>query len=598
MVVSRICLFITAIALSAIFCFACSNSALNSTVPDSNQYISDEIPIFSVSDISSDRIPAGMWEMAFDSSSMDISISPSRLVTGHMNVKAYIPAPSVQVISYDPLTGIVEADITFQNPTSLNVFDFRMIVYSDDYGFRLRNPDDYTNLFDIPGGMTINPFRAFACGEWRRQFSAYTLKTARVQLYFPGGSSILNFAVDVSYPGNCLEPYSIQNWTCGTLQPETSSYCDASVVVYDWQYNVNSVQFWCPAISGQVLIPFSKVDSYTWAGLITNTAGAKEGYYTGVIIAGSSDSGSQMLYDLFQIQVLAYTPKVIQTLYTPNGAADVDVSGNYAYIAGEESGLIIADISNPMSPFITATFPFSLALFVDYDRGFAYLRDNNNRIRIISVNDPYNPGEVNSIITFGDEIRNFEASGNYLYIAGGVDGLVIYDIRDKRNPVFLTSLYLADFTWSVNLIPTHAFVGTENGFAIVDIRTPSAPSLVKNYVDNCRVNNCAVNGNTLYTAGHFDGLSIFDLTDFQNPVLKSRLGMSQVGSAYELYYRDNGVMIADTAGFSQVDVTLPENPVPKHRVYAGYSNGFAVTDYYVYLADTGSGLKIIQLNQP
>ena len=560
-----------------------------------------ELPLFQKIDLSTDRIQAGLWEMKFDSSTMKISVTPSRMSSAHMNVKAYIPAPTAQVIWFDPLTGILSADITFQNPSSLNIFDMRMIVYSDNYGFRLMNPDDYTDLFDISGGSQVNAFKTYANGEWRRCFSAQTSQTARLQLYFPSGSTSLNFAVDISYPGNCTEPYLISNFTSGNLKPFTSSTCNASVRVYDWQYNVDSVQFWCPSVSGQSMIFFNQIDLYSWEGIIPNTLGAREGAYTGVIIAGSADSESQMLYDLVRIQIDAFEPFVVQNLPTAAGASDVDINGNYAYIAGRNAELIIADISNPLAPFITSTFPTAETVYyIDADHGFAFLREGNNKLRIVSVDDPYNPGEINTLYTFEHEIRNFTSSDNYVYLAGGWAGLIVVDIHDKRNPESVGFKYLGDYADSVTLSGIFAFVGTTNGYAIIDIRSPDSPQLVNYYVDNSWVEHCAVVGNTLYTAGGgLGGFSIFDITDFMNPVLKSRLNVSQCGQPHELYFRDNCIFLAGFTnwGLVMIDVAVPQNPIVKAVVDAGATYGLAVKDGYAYMADIDSGLRIIQLYQ-
>ena len=158
--------------------------------------------------VNSDLI--GMWTMELDSESMNITVESSRDSATQWNITGMIPTPTFALLSFDPISGILNVDATVKNPTSLSAYDVRLIVFTDNLGSRLTNADNWTGLFDIPGGSEINPFKAFAKGEVNREFTGTgTEHTQRLQLYFPAGVTMLKFAITASWPQNCDEPYQI-----------------------------------------------------------------------------------------------------------------------------------------------------------------------------------------------------------------------------------------------------------------------------------------------------------------------------------------------------------------------------------------------------
>ena len=92
---------------------------------------------------------------------------------------------------------------------------------------------------------------------------------------------------------------------------------------------------------------------------------------------------------------------------------DVEVRGNYAYIAGDDFRII--DVSNPSSPSEISSDSangYGIALSGNY----AYL--NCNGLELIDISNPYNPVEAGY---FYNELEDAVAvSGNYAYIPGSL----------------------------------------------------------------------------------------------------------------------------------------------------------------------------------
>jgi hypothetical protein len=247
----------------------------------------------------------GYFTATFDLEKNEAIITQDRDSQAHINVTSYIPTPTIVVNSYDVSTGIVDIDFTILNPYKINAYDPKAIIYTDSIGHMLMNADDWTGLFDIAGGLPINPFCAFVKEIPNRMFEAKASATVNMQILLPGGNRSVKFAIEVSYPTNCEEPYSIDNFQQTTLNNQPASSCSVEVDVYDWQNDTASVYLYCPQITGGPLVPFTQTAPDHWTGNLVNNASIAEGIYTGYIAAFSSGIA---LYDRVQIVVQSLTP--------------------------------------------------------------------------------------------------------------------------------------------------------------------------------------------------------------------------------------------------------------------------------------------------
>ena len=103
----------------------------------------------------------------------------------------------------------------------------------------------------------------------------------------------------------------------------------------------------------------------------------------------------------------------------------VAVAGDYAYVANDESGLGIADVSNPWHPtgvsfYDTPGCAYDVAVAGNY----AYVADGDGGLRIIDVSDPAHPSEAGFYDT-PTYALGVAVSGHYAYVADADGGLVI-----------------------------------------------------------------------------------------------------------------------------------------------------------------------------
>lgn len=198
-------------ALFVLLMVGCSSTNNNPTTPvDPDHDLIASIPTTEIDPDQTNRHLLGMWTLTFNPDTMTAEVEFVREVDHHFNVTAWLaPGMNVVINAYDPVTRIVDADVTITNPFfDLAGHDLRAIIFTDLAGNLLMNPDNWTSLWDILGGQDINPFIAYAKDIANRRFGPFYESTESFQIYLGGGP--VQFAIDVSWPGNCEEPQDQQ----------------------------------------------------------------------------------------------------------------------------------------------------------------------------------------------------------------------------------------------------------------------------------------------------------------------------------------------------------------------------------------------------
>ncbi|MCA8837409.1 MAG: hypothetical protein K8963_06120, partial [Proteobacteria bacterium] len=191
---------------------------------------------------------------------------------------------------------------------------------------------------------------------------------------------------------------------------------------------------------------------------------ASFGVNPGEVFAGEGGTTTisarySMYQDSISVAVDRFDPIALSAVGIVGYANNVDVQGDYAYIAAGESGLLVVDVSDRKKP-----------------RAAGRLNTDGTAIDIV-------------------------AFGNFVYLADGSAGIKIIDVSDKRNPVLAGQLQIGGIARDLALAPPYLYVAAEDaGVAIISIADSTAPFLVDVIDDIGMVSSVAVDGSRLAVA--------------------------------------------------------------------------------------------------
>ncbi len=451
------------LALSFLF-NGCSGNPADLTSPSQTEEVDYRAETYQ-----SGHVLWGVWNFQFNPATLEIAAISARQLAPHFDVTQMIEPPAcndcikLKVTSFKPAQQMLGVDVTLKNPSGLNGYDVRGILYTDDLGHTLLNADAWTNLYEIPGGGPFNPFKAFAKGETKRKFAGMAEYTENYLIHFPLPPMFdqITYAVTASWPGNAKEPYDIFNFSQTELSSAEGSTAKLTVNVLDWQDDVNKVTLVAPDITGEDFTQFTNSFSSVWELMLVNNTGAAPGDYEVRIIATSANSGNQALYDF--VTVTVSTAQGMVLTWGDDGDDDAtDVKIN-------DSGEI----------FVLGTYEGT----VDFDPGpnVLNLSSNGAHDEYITKFDP----DGNFIGVFGwggvsDEYPgglDIDSMGN-VYIAGYYRGTVDFDSQGDIHSSNNGSLdaFLIKLDSGLNYQYTYTWGGTDTDTAF-DVKTGTDDSV-------------------------------------------------------------------------------------------------------------------------
>ena len=600
------------ILAALIFC-GCSSGRFNPVTP--SESIPNPInPISNTNIDTSNHQLLGTWEIIFDANLLTAAINPVRESNTHYNATNMIPHPTIVVNSYDHATNVIDVDVTLENPFNADAYDVRGIIFTDGALHQLLNPDEWTPLYDIPGGLDVNPFKAYAKSIPNRKFGAHTQHTENFQIYLHQGDTHVKYAVDASYPGNCNEPYAFDNLTQGSIKDSVGSSTTVGVDVFDWQDNVSEVWLECPEITGQNLVAFHAASGNRWELELVNNTGTHYGEYPAWVIAYSSNSGTLALYRMVVITVdpefAPSNPRITGSVFFYQDCKDICINGNIAYVADDINGLKIIDISNPSSPTLISSLLFDKgtgygATRVVYQNGIAYVDYWRGGVWIVDVSYPQNPRLIGHYGTPGDATQDIAVSGDKMYaiIEGHLD---IIDISNPGQPQHLAFSNLQYEITNLMVKGNYIYATTPLWSApttyllSIDVSDPQAPfqgGIVP--VSDRTLEDFAIGSNISYIATNDAGIKLVDISDPLNMRILGEIGYFD--RLFGIGFSDNHIYVGGVNGLWVYDVSDPSNPMLENHTQfssTGSDMGIAFSGSYCFYARGTIGVKVFDIKDP
>ena len=291
--------------------------------------------------------------------------------------------------------------------------------------------------------------------------------------------------------------------------------------------------------------------------------------------------------------------------YDTDGIAeDVEVSGNYAYVADTHKGLKIIDISDPSTPVLAGKYTDEYGHATSWDvaisGNYAYLAEGSDGLKIVDVFDPSSP-KLSGHYETKSFCEGIDVSENYAYVACRGDGLLIFDVSDPANPIF-TGQYDTDdpgaLASGVTVSGNYAYLadGSPN-LKIIDISDPFSPKLAVNS-DFPDALNVVIDGNYLYSCGGVT-LEIIDITVPSSPVHVGRYVSSGVNPEGIAVSGDLAFVTRWNDGLLIIDISDRSDPKLLSKfetTNGGLGLGVTVSGDYAYFAAGSEGLFIIDIS--
>jgi hypothetical protein len=293
-----------------------------------------------------------------------------------------------------------------------------------------------------------------------------------------------------------------------------------------------------------------------------------------------------------RVNVSTFTPTALSYILIPGFANNVDVSGNYAYVAAGSTGLQVVDVSNHTAPRIVAALDTNgNANDVRIVGTYAYVADGPAGLKIIDISNPLAPRLAGSVATPGDAWDVVVASGR-AYLACGAAGLQIADVSDPTAPRIIGGVDTPGTAKGVDVSGSIAAVADGGPTLFIDVSAPAAPVILGSAATS-EARDVTVDGNYAYVADFQSSLRVVDFTNPRAPQIVATEDRSLGGLLNDVKRAGSYLFGADVFFVNGVpisNVQVPSSPIVRARLDFPYRDdndtGVAVDAQYVYV--TGS----------
>jgi hypothetical protein len=289
---------------------------------------------------------------------------------------------------------------------------------------------------------------------------------------------------------------------------------------------------------------------------------------------------------------------------TGGDAYTIKVDGDYCYISCGYRGFRIFDISNISAPSQVAHIPQPATGYAHQfilHENIAYIGNGYGGIWIINCTDPENP----SILTEYEHDYSWDVQlvEDTMYAGNGhIDpqaSVTVTNISDSTNPIHIQTILTEDDITDLQRVDERLYAASSTkGLLVYDITNVTNPVYLGKYVDSLHSDIYLVSfdivGEYAYVVYYQYGLQVLNIGDPSNITLTTEL-VNENTDYFSIHVRDNIAYISDiTNGILLINVSSVANL--KEIVQFTYEN-CGTNDIYeqekiFFIADRNIGLLI------
>ncbi len=171
----------------------------------------------------------------------------------------------------------------------------------------------------------------------------------------------------------------------------------------------------------------------------------------------------------------------------------------------------------------------------------------------------------------------------------------------RQNPIY-QDIIATGIANNVFVDGSYAYVGSSNGYFIIDISVPDSLSQTGNYTDAVEVDwiyGSYIEGNLAYIANGNYGLLVLDITDKANPIKHSEYDLPSVSSDIKVH-NNHAFIPVYSGGLRVINVSDASNPYDEGGYIPTTSDayGVAISGNYLYIAVSHAGLDVYDISTP
>ena len=293
-----------------------------------------------------------------------------------------------------------------------------------------------------------------------------------------------------------------------------------------------------------------------------------------------------------------HTFRILSTCSLPGYAEDLDIVNDLVYVADDQGGLQIINISDSENPFVVGEYMSEKSIVgIAVRDTFAYLAlasSSNGGLVILNIVNPAEPvfvGQDPSI--YAHDVMAPENDTMYVYIAARYWFHVEDVYTLPQYPSFVRRFTTPGDIRGIFVVDSMVYLTCEQmGLHIFNLAKPDSEALVGWLDTPSNARNVFVEDDYAYIADGRAGLIIIEVSNPQNPILTGQYDTPDY--ANDIFVNGNLAFIADGEGGLQIiDTENPADPVFYGEIETSYANGVHVRHDTIYVADRDMGLVII-----
>lgn len=300
------------------------------------------------------------------------------------------------------------------------------------------------------------------------------------------------------------------------------------------------------------------------------------------------------------IDVSDPTAPIRITKYDSICAHDFVIVGDIAFVAGGYEGLTIHNISDPYNPFQISSLYFGYYVYsIGFLKDVVYLTNRQNGLTVVIVSDVVNPVEISNSLNFSSNYI-LEVYDDILYLGNYENQLLVYEIINPFTLIPLNKFYMGGWAYDFVIKETYAYLanGVE-GLVILDISDSRDPFLISRVFLGNYTKRVFSYENTLFVVVGYAGsgylkekIVILDISNPADPQIAYEFG--EYGLVFDLQFKDEVMFVASSDYLEIFDITHPTFPKLKNQYESfGYTISLKIIDNTVILGTT-KGLVILE----